>query len=222
MSTSHKILSHATFLAADKFATKNPHSEFYFVIADETIETSVKRFDNDHMQLLCRVKNLKNILKFCRFERLDDDDFGLNLEDGIASSNYRYFGQGLVYGDCGLEIKPLRDLDRMQWRCFVGLMDADDVMKNIPEASKRIYKHSALLDASDAWNKLQGLMRKLQFYPTSALILILPQSLTLPARSSSSFTMRPPSSNVELTIRSTTAGFNIRVAGFSRSLIESH
>lgn len=86
-----------------------------------------------------------------------DEDFGLNLEDGIASENYRYYGQGLSYGECGLEIKSMKRLDRTQWRCFVGLMDSEDALKNIPEANKRVYKHSAVIDASDDWNRMKGI-----------------------------------------------------------------
>jgi hypothetical protein len=133
-------------------------ASLFVIVADETIETVVRRPDNDNIQLLCRVANMRNLLKYCRFERLSDG-FGLSLEDGMATDSYRYFGQGLIYGDCGMEIKTLKSLDRAQWRCFVGLMDAEDIMKNIPESSKRIYKHSALLDASDEWNKLKGLCR---------------------------------------------------------------
>lgn len=109
------------------------------------------------VQLLCRVKNFKNILKFCRFERLGDDDFGLNLEDGIGVDNYRYYGQGLSYGECGLQINNMDIIDKIQWRCYVGLMDSVDAMAtNIAEENKKIYKLSSVLDASDAWNKLNS------------------------------------------------------------------
>jgi hypothetical protein len=127
------------------------------MITGETIEAQIRRPDSDSVQLLCRMKNLKNIPKFCRFERVGDDGFGLNVEDGIASVNYRSFGQGLAYGDCGLEIKNMKTVDRTRWKCFVGLLDYDDAMSNMPETAKRIYKHSALFDASDDWNKLKGM-----------------------------------------------------------------
>lgn len=125
------------------------------MVTDETIETVVKR-DKDNAQLLCRIKNLKNVMKFCRFERLGDDEFGLNLEDGIGVDNYRYYGQGLAYGECGLQINNLSLIDKTQWKCYLGLVDASDEMKNIPEDQKKVYKHSSVLDASDDWNKLKS------------------------------------------------------------------
>lgn len=107
---------------------------------------------------MCRIKNFKNILKFCRFERVGDDDgFGLNLEDGIASGNYRYYGEGFGQGECGLEIKNMNRNDKTQWKCFVGLVDYDDAMNaKVLEESKKFYKHSSVLDASDDWNKLKS------------------------------------------------------------------
>lgn len=100
------------------------------------------------------MKNLKNILKFCRFERVDG--FGLNLEDGIALDNYRYHGQGLDRGECGLEISMMTETDKTQWKCFLGLMDIVDAPKKIPEENKKVYKHSAVLDASENWDKLKS------------------------------------------------------------------
>ena len=125
------------------------------IFAEESIETIVK-VENDVAQLLCRVKNLKNVLKFCRFERLGGDDFGLNLEDGIGVDNYRYHGRGLAYGECGLQINNLNSIDKTQWRCYLGLIDAADAMKAIADEEKKVYKHSTVLDASDAWNKLKS------------------------------------------------------------------
>lgn len=131
-------------------------SVLILISADETIDTVIKR-DNDVVKLLCRLNNLKNILKFCRFERLGDDDFGLNLEDGIGIDNYRYYGQGLSYGECGLQINNLNAIDKTQWKCYVGLMDAADAMTTkIAEENKKIYKYSSVLDASDDWNKLKS------------------------------------------------------------------
>lgn len=130
------------------------------MISDEAIETIVKRADKS-VQLLCHVKNLKNVLTFCRFERVDDDDdgFGLNLEDGLASGNYRYFGQGFAKGDCGLEIIDMNInlIDKTQWNCIVGLTDAADAMNDkIAAQDKKVYKHSSVLDASDNWDSLKS------------------------------------------------------------------
>lgn len=132
-----------------------------FIFVDEKIETTVKRIDNGNVQLLCHIKNLKNILKFCRFERVgDSDSFGLNLEDGIASGNYRYFGDGFANGDCGLEIKNMNGNDKAQWRCFVGLMDFEDAMNTkISDDKRKTYKHSAVVDASDDWNKIKSKLK---------------------------------------------------------------
>ena len=104
------------------------------------------------------LKNLKNILKFCRFERVDDDDgFGLNVEEGAASGNYRYFGHGFKNGDCGMEIITSNLLDKTRWNCFIGLMDAADASNTrVLEKDKKIYKHSSMLDASDDWDKLKS------------------------------------------------------------------
>jgi hypothetical protein len=127
------------------------------LISDEAIETTVKRPNKNTAQLLCHVKNLKNVLTFCRFERVDDDGFGLNLEDGIASGNYRYHGQGFDNGDCGLEINNLNVIDKTHWNCFIGLTDAADAMNDkIAKADKKIYKHSSVIDASDDWNSLKS------------------------------------------------------------------
>jgi hypothetical protein len=110
--------------------------------------------------MLCRVKNLKNVMKFCRFERVGDASFGLNLEDGIALENYRYYGDGLELGDCGLEIKNMNINDKTQWRCFVGLMDSADAMNaKVPENEKKIYKQSSVIDASEDWNKLKSIKK---------------------------------------------------------------
>lgn len=117
----------------------------------------MKRPDNDNVQLLCRIANLKNLLKFCRFERVNGDGFGLNLQEGTASGNYRYYGDGFARGDCGVEIKNMNGNDKTQWRCFVGLMDYDDAMNvKLPAGDKRVYKHSSVLDASNDWNKLKS------------------------------------------------------------------
>jgi hypothetical protein len=127
------------------------------MVSDEAIETVVKRVDNNKVQLLCRVKNLKNMLTFCRFERIDDDGFGLNLEDGIASGNYRYFGQGFDKGECGLEISNLNMIDKTQWNCFIGLLDADDAMDSkLAADKKRVYKMSSIIDASDDWEQVKS------------------------------------------------------------------
>lgn len=130
----------------------------FFSLIDEAIETVIKRNDNTHIQLLCRVKNLRNVLKFCRFKRVGDDDgFGLNLEDGIASGNYLYHGEGFANGDCGMEIKNMKEYDKVQWRCFVGLWDYDDAMNDkLADDKKKLYKHSAVVDASNDWNKLKS------------------------------------------------------------------
>lgn len=127
------------------------------MITDEAIETAVKRIDNNKVQLLCRVRNLKNMLTFCRFERIDEDGFGLNLEDGIASGNYRYFGQGFGKGECGLEISNLNLIDKTQWNCFVGLLDAEDAMNDkVAVGDKKVHKLSSIIDASDDWDNLKS------------------------------------------------------------------
>lgn len=47
--------------------------------------------------------------------------------------------------------------DKTQWKCFVGLVDYDDAMNaKVLEESKKFYKHSSVLDASDDWNKLKS------------------------------------------------------------------
>lgn len=104
------------------------------------------------------MKNLKNVLSYCRFERVGDDEgFGLNLEDGIASGNYRYFGRGFSSGDCGLEIMNLNVIDKTQWNCLVGLTDSADAMNDkITEADRKVYKHSSVIDASDDWDSLKS------------------------------------------------------------------
>lgn len=77
----------------------------------------------------------------------------------MSSDIYRYHGQGFDHGECGLEVLKMTGNDKAQWKCFLGLMDFDDASKNIPEADKRIYKHSVVLDASDNWNKLRSLLK---------------------------------------------------------------
>lgn len=123
--------------------------------AEEAIETTVKRSDNN-IQLLCNIKNMKNKSVFCRFERLGAESFGINLMDGTFFENYRYYGNGLDHGCCGLEISNMKQADKAQWTCIIGLMDAEDVLKKIPEGDKRIYKYSSILDASDDWNKIKS------------------------------------------------------------------
>lgn len=154
-------------LSRDKIATIVKRN---FIFVDETIETVVKRSDNDNVQLLCRVTNLKNILKFCRFERVNDDAFGLNLQEGMASGNYRYYGDGFAKGECGVEIKNMNGDDKTQWRCFLGLVDYADAMNvKMPEADRKVYKHSSVLDASDDWNKLKSKLTSFISYVTFML-----------------------------------------------------
>lgn len=72
--------------------------------------------------------------------------------------NYRYFGNGFDQGHCGLEIDKIGGTDKTQWKCHVGATDIDDFNDiKIPEAKKRIHKYSAVIDASDAWDKLKSL-----------------------------------------------------------------
>lgn len=116
----------------------------------------MSRIDSENIQLLCRLRNLKNVLTFCRFER--DGNFGINLRDGTVQGNYRYFGDGFDKGHCGLEINRIAGTDKTQWRCFVGATDIDDFNNmKIADAAKRIHKYSAVIDASDAWDKLKSL-----------------------------------------------------------------
>lgn len=126
-----------------------------FDFVDETIETVVKR-DNNVAQLLCRVRNMKNVLNYCRFERFGDDNFGLHLEDGIGINNYRYYGQGITNGECGLQISNLDAIDKTQWKCYLGLMNATDAGSSVPVKDKTTFKYSAVLDASDDWYKLKS------------------------------------------------------------------
>lgn len=93
-----------------------------------------------------------NALKFCRFERIDG--FGINLEDGTVLENYRSYGQGLDFGECGLEITKMTASDKTQWKCFVGLM------ASAPIAYKTL---TAVIDASDFWNKLKSESHVFQF-----------------------------------------------------------
>lgn len=128
------------------------------MISAEVIESTVKRVDKKTVQLLCHVKNLKNVLSYCRFERAGDDDgFGLNLEDGTASGQYRYFGKGFANGDCGLEISNLNVIDKTHWNCFIGLTNAADAMNDkVAATDRKAYKLTSVIDASDNWDSLKS------------------------------------------------------------------
>lgn len=184
------------------------------MILDEAIETTVKRINNNNVQLLCRVKNLKNVMKFCRFERIDDDGFGLNLEDGLASGKYRYFGQGFEKGECGLEISNLNLIDKTQWNCIVGLMDSADAMNNkIAESDKKVHKLSSIIDASDDWEKLKS---KNAFVKWKSVFIgvFYPQLLT-PNLKFISLTTKPQSFNAIQTIPSIVVGSSTQFIDFS-------
>ncbi|CAO1390109.1 unnamed protein product [Diamesa tonsa] len=85
-----------------------------------------------------------------------DDNFGLNLVDGIGVDRYQYYGDGMKNGDCGMEIMNPNAGHMTQWKCYIGMMDVDDAANvKIADVNKRIYKYSAIMDASDDWESLK-------------------------------------------------------------------
>lgn len=121
----------------------------------EYIETTVTK-TSSKINFKCQVKNLKHLMQYCRFVRVDDN-FGLNLVDGIGVDRYQYYGDGMKNGDCGMEIMNPNAGHMTQWKCYIGMMDVDDAANvKIADVNKRIYKYSALMDASDDWENLKS------------------------------------------------------------------
>lgn len=121
----------------------------------EYIETTVTK-TSSKINFKCQVKNLKHLMQYCRFVRVDDN-FGLNLVDGIGVDRYQYYGDGMKNGDCGMEIMNPNAGHMTQWKCYIGMMDVDDAANvKITDDNKRIYKYSALMDASDDWENLKS------------------------------------------------------------------
>lgn len=77
-------------------------------------------------------------------------------------------------GDCGMEIKNMNQDDKTQWKCFAGLMDAEDAVNiKLPETDKKIYKLSSVMDASDDWNVLKGWLKLQNIDPKSFIINLI-------------------------------------------------
>lgn len=74
----------------------------------------------------CKLINTKKKMKFCRFLRLSDN-FGYNLEDGFGDIKYRYAGQGLENNECGISIQNPTANDKLNWKCIMGVEEAEDV-----------------------------------------------------------------------------------------------
>lgn len=89
------------------------------------MEAKVEKSNNDEMLLSCKLRNSNKEIKFCRFLRMDDN-FGFHVSEGLGTERYSYFGNGFVYGDCGLAIKSPGVYDKSLWKCYLGVEVGDE------------------------------------------------------------------------------------------------
>ncbi|XP_037026242.1 uncharacterized protein LOC119067401 [Bradysia coprophila] len=107
-------------------------------VKQEKLDVGVERdTELNKIHLRCNLINSKKVITFCRFLRLADD-VGFNMDEGIGNTGYRYYGDGIHKHDCGMTIEEPTDVDRSEWKCYVGYTEGSNLRTM-----------GAILDASD-------------------------------------------------------------------------
>lgn len=65
------------------------------------------------------------MIKACRFLRITDN-FALNVDDGLGTDHYRFYGEGLSDGECGISIENPKQEDKDLWKCFITTLTKDE------------------------------------------------------------------------------------------------
>lgn len=94
----------------------NPLS--YDIYTVEKLTIRIERERTGTINLLCKLENSDRMIKVCRFLRLTDN-YALNVDDGLGSDQYRFYGKGLMDGECGISIENPQQADKGLWKCFV-------------------------------------------------------------------------------------------------------
>lgn len=73
------------------------------------------------------------------------DNYALNVDDGLGRDHYRFYGKGLIYGECGITIENPRQEDKVLWKCFITTLNDKEVEKSFGQT----------LDAGDSPTSLR-------------------------------------------------------------------
>uniref|UniRef100_A0A336MU22 CSON004819 protein n=1 Tax=Culicoides sonorensis TaxID=179676 RepID=A0A336MU22_CULSO len=98
--------------------------EVYHEPKVETLTTKVEKERTGSIHLLCTLKNSNRMVKACRFLRVSDNK-GFNMDDGLGSDYYRFYGKGLEDNECGISITKPGVQDKGLWKCFISTVTQD-------------------------------------------------------------------------------------------------
>lgn len=86
------------------------------------------------------------MIKACRFLRLTDN-YALNVDNGLGSEHFRFYGQGLEDGECGVSIENPQQADKGLWKCFITTLT--------DETKPETKSFGHILDVSDSPTSLR-------------------------------------------------------------------